>query len=202
MGVLSCTCPLPPRHPNIPLRWGIEPPQDQGPPFPLMPEKTILCYICSWSHRFLYVYSLFGDLVSGSSGGVWLVDFVVLPMGLPTPSAPPLGTPCSVWWLAVSIRICIGQTLVKPPRGQLYQALTIFLAAMWVPRMSASYRGRNWAQEMLCMAWEHTSSKCQGQDVNLSSMAVDTLLSLNRVDRRDTLGLSLASVKYFLVPYM
>ena len=96
MGVLSCTCPLPPRHPNIPLRWGIEPPQDQGPPFPLMPEKTILCYICSWSHRFLYVYSLFGDLVSGSSGGVWLVDFVVLPMGLPTPSAPPLGTPCSV----------------------------------------------------------------------------------------------------------
>jgi hypothetical protein len=46
---------------------------------------------------------------------------VVLPMGLPSPSAPsvpslalPLGSPCSVQWLAVTIHICIGQVLVEP----------------------------------------------------------------------------------------
>ena len=48
--------------------------------------------------------------------GIWLVDIVVLPMELQTPSAPsvfplthPLMTLSSVPWLAASIRICIGQ---------------------------------------------------------------------------------------------
>ena len=61
--------------------------------------------------------------------GVWLVDIVVLPMGLQTPSAPsvlsltpPLGTLCSVQWLAVSIHLCICQPLAEPLRRQLYQA--------------------------------------------------------------------------------
>lgn len=36
------------------------------------------------------------------------------------------------------------------------------------------------------------SSKNQSQDVNLSSVAVETLPSLKRVDGRDTLGMSLA----------
>jgi hypothetical protein len=36
-----------PHCPSIPLRWGIEPSQGQGPPLPLMPDKAILCYI--WS---------------------------------------------------------------------------------------------------------------------------------------------------------
>ena len=36
------------------------------PPFPLMSDKAILCYI--WSHDSVYVYSLVGSLVSGSSG--------------------------------------------------------------------------------------------------------------------------------------
>jgi hypothetical protein len=39
----------------------------------------------------LHVNSLVGDLVPGSSeggGAVWLVDIVVLPMGLQTPSSP------------------------------------------------------------------------------------------------------------------
>jgi hypothetical protein len=53
-----------------------------------MPDKVILCYICSCSQ----VYSLFGGLVPGSSGGwrgeIWLVDIVVPPMGLQTPTAP------------------------------------------------------------------------------------------------------------------
>jgi hypothetical protein len=58
-----------------------------------------------------------------------LVHIVVLPMGLQIPSAPsvlslapPLGTRCSVQWLAVSIRLCICQALAEPLRRQLYQA--------------------------------------------------------------------------------
>jgi hypothetical protein len=50
-----------------------------------------------------------------------LVDIIVLPMGLQTPSAPsvlaltsPLGSLCSV--------SCIGQALAEPPTGQLYRA--------------------------------------------------------------------------------
>jgi hypothetical protein len=57
-----------------------------------------------------------------------LVDIVVLPMGLQTPSAPPvlsltppLGTPCSVQWPAVSIHFGICQVLAEPLRRQLYQ---------------------------------------------------------------------------------
>ena len=59
---------LPPHCPSIPLHWGIKPPKDQGPPHPLMPDKAIHCYMCSWSHGSLHVYSLVGDLVSGNSG--------------------------------------------------------------------------------------------------------------------------------------
>ena len=64
----------PPTHPfllhcsSIPLCWGTKPPQDQGPPLPLMSDKAILCYIYVWSHGSLHVYSLVGGLVSGSSG--------------------------------------------------------------------------------------------------------------------------------------
>jgi hypothetical protein len=35
----------------------------------LMTLKAILCYIYSWSHESLHVYSLVGGLVLGSSGG-------------------------------------------------------------------------------------------------------------------------------------
>jgi hypothetical protein len=64
--------PQPPR-PCIPLHWGIEPSQDQGPLLPLMSNKTILCYICGWSHGSLHVYSLVGCLVPETS--VWLMLF-------------------------------------------------------------------------------------------------------------------------------
>ena len=68
------TYPLPPQSPSIHLCWVIEPPPDQKASLPLMPDKAILYYICSWSHRSLHMYSLFGGLVSGSSGGSgWLV---------------------------------------------------------------------------------------------------------------------------------
>jgi hypothetical protein len=58
---------FPPHQPSISLHLGIEPPQDQGSPLPLMPNKAILCYICSWGHGSLHVYSLVGGLVPGSS---------------------------------------------------------------------------------------------------------------------------------------
>jgi hypothetical protein len=72
---------------------------------------------------------LFGLTPGRSGGGVWLVDIVVLPMGLQTPSTPSvlsltplLGTQHSVQSLAVSTHLCIYKTLLGPLRRQLYQA--------------------------------------------------------------------------------
>ena len=55
------THPPPPHCSSISLHWAIEPPHNQGPHLPLMPDKTILCYICTWSHWSLHVYSLVGS---------------------------------------------------------------------------------------------------------------------------------------------
>jgi hypothetical protein len=95
---------------------------------PLMPDKAILYNICSSSHVSILVYSLVGCLVPGSSGEVWLVDIIVLPMGLQTHSAPPvlslnssMVNPCSVQWLAVSIHRCTCQPAAESLRRQLYQ---------------------------------------------------------------------------------
>jgi hypothetical protein len=53
----SPTYLLPPHSPGIPLCWGTEPSQDQGPLLPLISNKAILCY--SWSHGLLlFSYSL------------------------------------------------------------------------------------------------------------------------------------------------
>jgi hypothetical protein len=124
-------------RPGIPLHRGIEPSQDLGPLLPLMPNKTILCNICSWIHGSLHVYSLVGSLVPGSSGGVWLVDIVLL-MGLQTPSdpsvlslTPSLGTPCSVQWLAAIIHLCTCQALAEPLRRQLYEDSSCQQALHW-----------------------------------------------------------------------
>jgi hypothetical protein len=38
------------------------------PLLPLMSNKAILCYICSWSHESHHMYSLVGGLVPGISG--------------------------------------------------------------------------------------------------------------------------------------
>jgi hypothetical protein len=65
------TLPLPPHCSSISLCWRIKPPYI-GPRIihhlPLMPDKAILCYICSWSHGSLHVYSLVGVLVPTSYG--------------------------------------------------------------------------------------------------------------------------------------
>ena len=50
-------------HLRITLHW------NRAKGLPLMTDKAILCYTYGWSHGFLYVYSLVGSLVSGSSGG-------------------------------------------------------------------------------------------------------------------------------------
>jgi hypothetical protein len=113
------THPIPPHCSSIPLHWGIKPPQDTGPPLPLMPDKSIICYICTWSHGSLHVHSLVGGLVPGSFGGSgWLI---LLFMGLQSPSAPsvlplalPQGLLDSVWWLTVSICIYISRALAEP----------------------------------------------------------------------------------------
>jgi hypothetical protein len=119
------THPLLPPHPAIPLHWGIEPSQDQGPLLSLMTDMVILCYICDWSHGSLYVYSLVSGLVPGSYGGVWLVHIVVPLIELQLPLAPSvlsplLGTPCSVQWLGASICLYICQAQAEPLRRQPY----------------------------------------------------------------------------------
>ena len=94
----------------FPLNWGIKLSQDQRPLLPLMSNKAIHCYICSWSHGSLH---LFGWWFSPwELWGYWLVHIVVPPMGLQNPSAPwvlslapPLGSLCSVQWLAESIHL-------------------------------------------------------------------------------------------------
>ena len=49
------THPLLPHYPSIPLCWCIEPSQDQGSSLPLMPNKTLFCFICSRRHRSFHV---------------------------------------------------------------------------------------------------------------------------------------------------
>ena len=115
---------------------------------------------------------LVGGLVPGSSGrrggGVLLVDIVVLPMGLQTPSAPsvisltpPLGTPHSMQWLAVSIRLCICKALAGRLRRQLYQApvrkhflastiVSEFGDCIWNESPGGTVSGRSFRQSLLC----------------------------------------------------
>ena len=78
-GAPSTTHLLAPHLLSIPLSWDIEPPQDQGPLLPLMPDKAILCYICSWNHGSIHLYSFVGGLVPGNSGGSgWLIFLLFL----------------------------------------------------------------------------------------------------------------------------
>jgi hypothetical protein len=72
--------------PGISLHWGTEHSQDHGPLLPLMNNKAILCYICSWFHGSLHMYS--GWWFSPWELWVyWFIHIVVPPMGLQTPSA-------------------------------------------------------------------------------------------------------------------
>ena len=112
-------------HFHIPFYWSIVPSQDKGPLLPLMHKKAILCYIFVGSHRSLNVYSLVDGLFHGSTGGSASLH---CSMWLQSPSVPPVLLPAHppralsrVWWLALSIHICIGLVLAKPPREQSHQ---------------------------------------------------------------------------------
>jgi hypothetical protein len=124
--------PIPPHLPSISPCWFINPPQDQGTPLPLMLDKTILCYICTWNHDSLHVYSLVGGLAPGGvlSKSGWLILFFLL-WGSFSPSlSSSLGSLWSVQSLAACTHICIGQVLAETLMGQLYKgsASKLFLA--------------------------------------------------------------------------
>ena len=75
----SPTHPLLLPGPGIPLCWGIEPSQDQGPLLPLMTDQANLCNICKQSHESHHVFSLIAGLVPGSSGGPgWFILLFLL----------------------------------------------------------------------------------------------------------------------------
>ena len=59
----SSAHPLPSSRPGIPLHWGIDHPQAQGPLLPPMFFKAILCHICGQRRGLLRVYSLVGGPV-------------------------------------------------------------------------------------------------------------------------------------------
>jgi hypothetical protein len=46
-GIPLHTYPFMPNYPSIPIHRGIKPPQDQGPPLPLMPDKATSAFIPS-----------------------------------------------------------------------------------------------------------------------------------------------------------
>ena len=113
----------------------------------LMWDNAILCYMFlePWIPRCILVGWWF------NLWELWvfrLVD-IVFPMGCQSPSAPsvlpqvlPLWSTDSVWWLAVSICICIGQLQLETPR--LLSASTFFgisnstgvwyLQIGWIPK--------------------------------------------------------------------
>jgi len=65
---------LPTHCPGIPLYWASNFHRIKVFPVLWCQIRHILCYICSWSH----VYSLAGDLVLGSSGGVGMGGWLIL----------------------------------------------------------------------------------------------------------------------------
>jgi hypothetical protein len=115
------THPVPPPHPQFPYTGAsIEPSQDQGPLLPidawqghpLQHMQLELCVLLCWWLSHL---------------GDWLVDIVVLPVGLQSPSTPSvlllnplLGPPYSVQWLTANICLCICKALAGPFRRQPY----------------------------------------------------------------------------------
>jgi hypothetical protein len=75
-------------HCYIPLHWVIKPSQDQRPLLPSIPDKAIFLLHIRLEPWFTPCV-LFGWWFSPwELWGFWLVDIVVLPMELQTPSAP------------------------------------------------------------------------------------------------------------------
>jgi hypothetical protein len=77
---------------SIPLSWSIKPPQDQVPSLPLKSDKAILSYIYV-SEPWVPPCTLLGWCFSLWEHWVVRPADIVLPMGLQSPSAPPVLTP-------------------------------------------------------------------------------------------------------------
>ena len=116
----TMTHPLTYSCPGIPLHGGIEHLKDQSPIDALQGHALLYMQLELW----VPPYVLFGwEFSTWELWVVWLVDSVVLPMGLQTPSAPSvlslkllLWTLCSVRLLSLSICLCICQALAEPLR--------------------------------------------------------------------------------------
>jgi len=123
----ASTHPLQPQCPGIPLHWDKEPSQDQT--FPPIDSSQCLprlyMFLESWVPPCVLIDWWF--ILWWGTGGVWLVNIVILPMVLQTPSAPSvfyvtplLGSPSSVQWLEAIILICFSRALVEPLRRYPY----------------------------------------------------------------------------------
>jgi hypothetical protein len=125
------TYPFPLSGPGIPYTdWGIETSQDQVPFLPMLTDKVILCYICSWSHESHHVYSLISGLVPGISGGrvsSYCCSFywVANPFRSLGPfSSSLIGDPVFSPMVECGHPPLYLSGTVKPLRRQLYQALS------------------------------------------------------------------------------
>jgi hypothetical protein len=82
----------------------------QVPPLPPMPDKAILCYICSWSHGSLQLYSLVGGLV------ISIVYLTFLPILLNCPylsldKFPPFPWISVVPWTVLASKVITGYVI-------------------------------------------------------------------------------------------
>ena len=107
--------------PGIPLHCSIKPFQDQGPLLPLVSNKAIFCCLCIWSHVYsmctLCLMVLFLGALGVLGGSYCSCDGSANPFRSWFLSlAPPLGTLCSVPWLAESVPLCICHALAESPR--------------------------------------------------------------------------------------
>jgi hypothetical protein len=101
-------------QPSIPLHWGIEHLQAQGPLLSLMFNKAIHCHIGYQSHGSLHVYSLVGGPVSQSSRGSSLLTLLI-------PAA------------SIHLWICQALTLFNFSARTFLMILTIFFCYLWLP---------------------------------------------------------------------
>ena len=79
---------------SVPLCWGIKPPQDQGPPLPLLSATAILCYMYLESQ--IPPCTILGWWSSLWEHWVVLSAYVVLFVGLQYPLALPVLSPAAL----------------------------------------------------------------------------------------------------------
>jgi hypothetical protein len=133
----DATIPLsPPWHSPTP---GQQTFHDQGPLLPLMSNRAILWYICSWTHEMLHKYSLVGGLVPESSKeSGWLILLFFLWVANPFSSISPFYNSSirdhrdqSNGWLVASISVFV--RLWHSLSGESYNRL-LSTSTSWHPQ--------------------------------------------------------------------